>query len=183
MKKYARNSLYIAMLAIAAACSTGPKADIETTGVSAKAAPTRAAAVEPRVATGSAARTEHPKRPEGNSKPPIGEAATALIKQAEDYARAGVDEKAAASLERAVGIEPNNPWIWHYLGVLRMQQTRWQEAQDIAIKSISLAGGNKQILGGNWKVIAIARAKLGDNAGAVVAERRAQNYLRAKPED
>lgn len=98
----------------------------------------------------------------------------ALLETAREQAAAGHDEQAAASLERALRIEPRNPWLWHRLGVLRLQQARFQEAIDLAGKSNSYAAGNTRVQAGNWELIARARMELGDTAGAQQARARAQ---------
>lgn len=115
--------------------------------------------------------------PPARSGPTAGPAVIALLGQARRQAGAGEGEQAAATLERALRIEPQNAWVWHRLAVLRLQQGRWDQAIDLASKSITLAGADPRLLGGNWEVIARAREGKGDHAGAQRAHARAQAYL------
>lgn len=114
----------------------------------------------------------------GSSRQPTASAAVvALLEKAKAEANAGEGEAAAATLERAIEIEPKNPWLWHRLAVLRLQQGLWQPAVDLATKSNTLADGNARLLGGNWEVIANARQGLGDAAGAQQAKSKSQSYF------
>jgi len=109
--------------------------------------------------------------------PTAGPAVIALLDQARSQAGKGEGEQAAATLERALRIEPQNAWVWHRLAVLRLEQRHWNQAIDLATKSITLAGGDPRLLGGNWEVIARARDGKGDHAGATRAHKRAQSYF------
>ncbi|MCC7413080.1 MAG: tetratricopeptide repeat protein [Gammaproteobacteria bacterium] len=111
----------------------------------------------------------------------VGPAALALLEQARLQAAAGDGERAAATLERALRIEADNPWLWHRLGVLRLQQGMWDQAIALALRSNGFARGNARLLGGNWRVIAEARAGQGDHAGAQAALRQARTYLGPSP--
>jgi tetratricopeptide (TPR) repeat protein len=113
----------------------------------------------------------------GSRQPTASAAVVALLEKAKAEANAGEGEAAAATLERAIEIEPKNPWLWHRLAVLRLQQGLWQPAVDLATKSSSLSGGNARLLGGNWEVIANARQGLGDAAGAQQAKAKSQSYF------
>jgi Tfp pilus assembly protein PilF len=110
-------------------------------------------------------------------RPTAGPAVLALLDKAKSEANAGEGEQAAATLERAIGIEPKNPWLWHRLAVLRLQQGHWQQALDLATKSNTLAGENARLLGGNWEVIASARQSLGDADGSRQAKTKSQAYF------
>lgn len=110
--------------------------------------------------------------PAPDPQPEVSPAVIALLETAREQAAAGADEQAAASLERALRIEPRNPWLWHRLGVLRLQQGRYQEAIDLAAKSNSHASNNSRVQAGNWELIARARMELGDTAGAEQARHR-----------
>lgn len=109
--------------------------------------------------------------------PTAGPAVIALLSLARSQAGKGEGEQAAATLERALRIEPQNAWVWHRLAVLRLEQQHWNQAIDLATKSITLAGGDPRLLGGNWEVIARARDGKGDHAGAKQAHQRAQSYF------
>ncbi|MGH8590248.1 MAG: tetratricopeptide repeat protein, partial [Gammaproteobacteria bacterium] len=67
-----------------------------------------------------------------------------LLTRARTLANAGKSEEAAATLERAIRIEPRNPWLWHRLAVLRLQEGQHSVAIELAKKSNVLARGNRR---------------------------------------
>ena len=105
---------------------------------------------------------------------PSSPAVVALLGQAEDQANNGDLEAAAASLERAIRIEPRNPLLWYHLATVRLAQQEAAQAEQLAVKSNSLSAGNRVQQSRNWRLIARARQALGDAAGARTAERRAR---------
>jgi hypothetical protein len=96
-------------------------------------------------------------------------AVTALLESAEVKEQSGALEQAAAILERALRLEPRNAMLWHRLARLRLKQGQWRNAVDLAAKSNSLAGRDRDLQGWNWAVIAEARERLGDTQGAAAA--------------
>jgi tetratricopeptide (TPR) repeat protein len=90
----------------------------------------------------------------------------ALLDDANSFANAGQSEKAAATIERALRIEPKNALLWHHLALVRLQQQQWQQAIAMARKSNALAAGNHQLKSENWGVIANAYEKLGNKEKA-----------------
>ncbi|MDZ7736098.1 MAG: tetratricopeptide repeat protein [Gammaproteobacteria bacterium] len=112
--------------------------------------------------------------PEPAEQPQASSAVVALLETAREQAAAGDDEQAAAHLERALRIEPKNPWLWHRLGVLRLQQGDYQAAIDLANKSNALAAGNRRLMAGNWELLARAYTALGRDAEAERARRNAR---------
>lgn len=100
-------------------------------------------------------------------------AVVALLDSAADYVSSGELEKAAASLERALRIEPKNASIWHDLGQIRLHQRQYEQAESLAAKSNSLAGNNDSLRIRNWRLIAAARRAMGDATGADAAEAQA----------
>jgi predicted Zn-dependent protease len=97
----------------------------------------------------------------------------ALIDKAQTAQRAGHFEDAAASLERAVRIDPYDPMAWQMLAKVRLAQGDSMQAEAMAAKSNSLAYGNEALQRENWRIIAQARRMRGDAQGAREAERRA----------
>jgi len=124
--------------------------------------------------TGEAPRPRSPRR--DTDAPTAGPAALALLTEARTQANAGNDEQAAALLERALRIEPDNPWLWHRLAVLRLQQGEYGQAIACAAKSNGLGAGNSRLLAGNWEVTAAAKEALGDHAGARHARAQRDKY-------
>jgi len=109
------------------------------------------------------------------SQPP---AVVALLGQAEMQANGGDLNAAAASLERALRIDPRNAVIWYHLATVRLEQGEPAQAEQLAVKSNSLAGGNRLQQSRNWHLIAQARRAQGNPDGAVAAERRARELER-----
>jgi len=109
------------------------------------------------------------------SHPP---AVVALLGQAEAQANGGDLASAAVSLERALRIDPRNPVIWYHLATVRLEQGEPAQAEQLAVKSTSLAGGNRIQQARNWRLIVQARQAQGNPDGAVAAERRARELER-----
>ncbi len=102
-------------------------------------------------------------------------AVLALLRLAKAQAQSGLGEQAAATLERALVIEPRNPWLWHRLAVLKLQLGQTRQAVHLAQRSNALAAGHRRLLGGNWELIARALDGRGDKKAAL-ARIRARAY-------
>jgi len=118
-----------------------------------------------------------PKRevalPPAEITPKGNQAVIALLDSAKQYVARSDWDRAAAALERAVRLEPKNAGIWHDLAQVRLQQRQYKQAEDLAAKSNSLAGNDRQVKSRNWKVIAVSRRARGDDSGADAAEAQA----------
>ena len=101
------------------------------------------------------------------------QAVVALLDSASNYVQSGELDKAAASLERALRIEPRNASIWYDLAQIRLHQRQYKQAESMASKSNSLAARNKALQARNWRLIALARRAVGDNSGADAADAQA----------
>ena len=93
-------------------------------------------------------------------------AVIALLDQAQLHTEAGQREAAGASLERALRIEPRNPWLWHELAQLRLTQGQYAQAVSLARKSISFAVQDRRLQALNWRLIGNARVAQGDTSAA-----------------
>lgn len=82
---------------------------------------------------------------------------------------AGNHASAAASLERALRIEPRNPRLWHELARVRLKQGQFAQAESVAARSNSWAGDDKALRAENWRLIAQSREARGDPEGAKAA--------------
>jgi cytochrome c-type biogenesis protein CcmH/NrfG len=95
-----------------------------------------------------------------------------------DAARADVASgrlpNAAASLERALRIEPRNPRLWAELARVRFKQGDYAQAESTARRSNSWAGSDNALRAENWRLIAQAREARGDGEGARSALEQAQ---------
>ena len=83
---------------------------------------------------------------------------------------------AAATLERAIRIQPKNPELWHVLARVRLKQGQPGLAVDLARKSNLLARSHAELIRSNWDIIAQALRIKGDPAGAAEAQRKAGGW-------
>ncbi len=93
-------------------------------------------------------------------------AVAGLMESARAETAAGNLASAAASLERAIRIEPRNPRLWHELARVRAQQGQHAQAENVAVRSNSFAGDDRALRAENWKLIAETRKARGDSEGA-----------------
>jgi len=127
-----------------------------------------------------------PEAPPGGPAPPTPDAAPPPISRSENVAVAGLMESAradvaagklstaAASIERALRIEPRNPRLWQELARVRLQQGQHVQAEEVAKRSSSFAGSDNALRAENWRLIAQAREALGDADGARAARESAE---------
>ncbi len=101
-----------------------------------------------------------------------GPAVLALLEQAEIEMRAGAHTRAIAKLENALRIESRNPFVWQRLASANLLEGRSEQAESLALRSISLARGNPWLGSVSWRVIAASRRSRGDTTGAEAAEEK-----------
>lgn len=106
----------------------------------------------------------------GSAKPVV----VALAQDAQLAREQGRHEQAASYLERALRIEPADPWLWHRLARVRAEQGRNEQALNLARKSNALAGADAELRKANWAMIADALAALGQHDKAEAARRQAR---------
>ncbi len=106
-----------------------------------------------------------PKAQPAETAPQPSAAVVALLEEADQQMDEGQVARAAASLERALRIEPENPVLWQRLAAIRLEQERPAQAETLARKSNTLAGDNKALQSFNWRLIAEARLQQGDQQG------------------
>lgn len=80
------------------------------------------------------------------------QAVTPLIAQSEHYEQGRNYESAAAMLERALQLAPNNAEIWHRLARIRLKQGQHELAAQFAHKSNSLLRNNFALEKENEKI-------------------------------
>jgi Tfp pilus assembly protein PilF len=112
--------------------------------------------------------------------PPVSanSAVVALVDGARSDSAAGRHGTAAASLERALRIEPKNPRLWHELARVRLSEGDYTQVESLAARSNSWAGSDNRLRAENWRLIAEARVRRGDDAGARSAIERAEKLER-----
>jgi Flp pilus assembly protein TadD len=98
----------------------------------------------------------------------------ALLDTADRQKDAGQLSAAAASLERALRIEPRNPETWYQLAVVRFREGYLHQAEQLARKAESLAGGDNAARARSWRLIGAAREQAGDFEGARTARLAAE---------
>ena len=100
-----------------------------------------------------------------------------LAKAARVSLRNGRTDEAGASLERALRIEPRNPWLYQALSALHIVTRQAEQAESEARKSISLGKRNPYLEVESWRLIAEARKLRGDKAGAATAQAKHEDLL------
>ena len=110
---------------------------------------------------------------QGVQLPPVPPAVITLLNQANRDLRAGRADSAAVDIERAINIQPSDPWLWHRLADIRRRQGRYDQAIGLAEKSNALASDSPRLRGENWRLIAQARQRIGDVSGARLARTKA----------
>lgn len=101
-------------------------------------------------------------------------AADGLARQAEQQRQTGDYVGAAATLERALRIQPQDAYLWNRLARVRMEQGSYSQAGNLAKKSNALAKDQPQLKQNNWSIIAVSRRAAGDATGAMEAEQKAR---------
>ena len=96
-----------------------------------------------------------PVRPATRETPAV----ASLMDSARVDAAAGRLANAAATLERALRIEPRNPRLWSELARVRLQQGEWAQAEQTALRSNSFAGNDSELRADNARIIAAARER------------------------
>jgi tetratricopeptide (TPR) repeat protein len=105
-------------------------------------------------------------------RPALGAAASSLVEQARSQLARGEHAVAAATLERAMRIEPDNPLLWIELGKLRQAQGNHAQAEAMGRKALSQASGDARTEAAAWRLIAESLRARGRTAEAREAERR-----------
>ncbi len=103
----------------------------------------------------------------------LGPAASALVTQAHTQSGGGDYGQAAATLERALRIEPDNPLLWIELGRVRLGENNAAQADAMGRKALALATGDGAAQAAAWRLIADSLRALGRNPEAAEADGRA----------
>jgi len=132
-------------------------------------------ALEPSVPTPPASSELTPFQPI-EATVPLSPVVGALVSAANQNSSAGDLDSAAASIERAIRIEPRNATLFYKLAVLRLQQSKPNLAEDLAKKSALLASTNNTLKKHCWLLIAHAREVQQNFAGAKEARAKANSF-------
>jgi Flp pilus assembly protein TadD len=101
-----------------------------------------------------------PAPPPERLPPPRAEttAVAGLMESARADTAAGRLPNAAATLERALRIEPRNARLWHDLAQVRFRQRDYAQAESLAARSNTLAANDAELRAANQRLIDDARA-------------------------
>jgi len=98
----------------------------------------------------------------------------ALLTTAQQQQSSGDLNGASSSLERAQRVAPREPQVLYRLAQVRMAQGDAPQAEQLARRGLSFASGRPDLQANLWGIIAQARDKQGDAAGAAQARQKAQ---------
>jgi predicted Zn-dependent protease len=100
-------------------------------------------------------------------------ATNALVQQAHAQAHAAAFAPAAATIERALRIEPENPLLWIELGQIRLSENNPAQANAMGHKALALATGDPQAQASAWRLVAESLRQLNRNDEAADADKKA----------
>ncbi|HUI59018.1 MAG TPA: tetratricopeptide repeat protein [Steroidobacteraceae bacterium] len=105
----------------------------------------------------------------------LGPASTALVTQAHGQLSGGDFALAAATIERAMRIEPDNPLLWIELGRVRLTAGDNAQADSMGRKALALATGDPRAQSQAWRLIADSLRALRRTQEAAEADQRADS--------
>jgi Flp pilus assembly protein TadD len=100
-----------------------------------------------------------PPSPPARTAPPVSAATQALLTQSRGHQAAGRYEQAAASIERALRIEPRQPLLWLELGNIRLKEGDFAQAEGMGRKALSLSAGDSALTARAEQLIATAKKR------------------------
>lgn len=98
----------------------------------------------------------------------------ALLTTAQQQQAGGDLNGASSSLERAQRVAPREPQVLYRLAQVRMAQGDAAQAEQFARRGLTMANGRPALQASLWELIAQAREKQGDSAGAALARQKAK---------
>lgn len=98
----------------------------------------------------------------------------ALLTTAQQQQSSGDLNGASSSLERAQRVAPREPQVLYRLAQVRMAQGDAPQAEQFARRGLTFANGRPALQANLWELIAQAREKQGDSAGAALARQKAK---------
>jgi len=107
----------------------------------------------------------------------LNSASRALVNQAEIQRKSKNFLQAGVTLERALRIEPNNPLLWLEYAELRMDETNYAQAENMARKALVLANGDPRTQANAWRMIADSLGARDRNAEAQQATAKANALM------
>jgi len=151
--------------------STQPASETRPTNAQKRSSP-----ITPRMVEGQEVQIAvYTPPPRFKAKPVTSSAVFNLMQTAKRQKAAGNMTGAAATMERALRIEPRNAHLWNQLAEVRLMQKQYLQAENLASKSNALAATDGDLRQNNWLLIAKARRSVGNISGASLAENRASH--------
>ncbi|HET9485465.1 MAG TPA: tetratricopeptide repeat protein [Xanthomonadales bacterium] len=98
-----------------------------------------------------------------------------LRTEARTHEQRGDAAEAAATVDRALKLHPNDPALLQWRAELALSETAWQDAERIAQRSYELGPQLGEICVRNWLTIKAARTERGDPQGAASAAAQVAN--------
>jgi hypothetical protein len=133
--------------------------------------PPQPGTAQPEPGTPTPAVPEPPRPPPKQFK--LSPATAALVAQAHKQETGGDYAPAAATLERALRIEPENPLLWIELGQIRLSEGNAAQADSMGHKALALATGDAQAQASAWRLIADSLRARQRNQEAADADKKA----------
>jgi tetratricopeptide (TPR) repeat protein len=170
-----RCSVAVLVLTLAA-CGTQPYRPAAPVNKPAPRSETRPPAVEIQPAL-----PQEPAAPAQPLPPPatrnysLNAASRALVNQAHTQLASKNFAMAAATIERALRIEPNNPLLWLEYGQVRMTEGNYAQAESMARRALTLASGDPHTQATAWRLIAESLQAQNKTTEARQAELRADS--------
>jgi Flp pilus assembly protein TadD len=119
-----------------------------------------------------------PSTPAPPREPVLSPASRALVAQSQSQLASKNYPLAAASIERALRIEPGNGLLWVELGKVRMAEGNYQQAENFGRKAIALTGNAPNAQSTAWRLVADAYRARGKTNEAHDADVRAAALTR-----
>jgi tetratricopeptide (TPR) repeat protein len=163
----------LAAASLLSACSILRPAQPESPSPASSTAPPAAqpGTAQPEPATPTPGVPEQPRPSPKQFK--LGAATAALVAQAHKQETGGNYTPAAATIERALRIEPENPLLWIELGQIRLSEGNAAQADGMGHKALALATGDSQAQASAWRLIADSLRARQRNQEAADADKKA----------
>lgn len=147
------------------------------TGVASVPLDPRAARVESGTVSAPVTASSAPSIAGSTAAAPVEAPVMALLNTAQQQRGEGDLNGAASSLERAQRIAPREPQVLYRLAEIRLMQGDAAEAEQLAQRGLSHSAGRPALQAGLWDLIAEARDKQGNSAGANEARQKARAFM------
>ena len=118
-----------------------------------------------------------PTAPPAVREPTLGAATRSLVGQAQTQLASKNFAMAAASIERALRIEPDNALLWIELGKVRQAEGNFVQAENMGRKAVSMSVNAPRTQSAAWQLISDSYRARGKNIEARDAQARAEQLL------